>query len=122
MSWCRWLVVCALSAFSNLMLCVVRGVKSPPAALVAAGQGGGGGGGGVQVSVKKNIQPTTFLPYLPSFLHLLRLIRLIMQLVRMVRNGTICCFFLTAECYSRSDGLFSRKRCPYIILFLVRGR
>ena len=68
MPWCRWLVVCALSAFSSLMLCVVRGVKSPPAALVAAGQGGGGGGGGgVQVSVKKNIQPTTFLPSFTYF-------------------------------------------------------
>ena len=30
--------------------------------------------------------------------------------------------FLTAECYSRSDGLFSRTRCPYIILFLVHRR
>ena len=27
--------------------------------------------------------------------------------------------FLTAECHSRSDGLFSRTQCSYIILFLV---
>ena len=31
-----------------------------------------------------------------------------------VGSGPNNIFFLTAECYSRSDGLFSRTRCPCI--------